>query len=237
MKTVKRIFILCRNLLLLLVASAILAVVIYKYVPVYYTPLMFIRLCEKDGAGGISHHWTPIGQISQSTVQAVVASEDNLFMEHHGFDRKQIDRAIEEAKNGRRLRGASTISQQTAKNVFLWPGRSYLRKGLEACFTLLIEWIWGKERIMEVYLNSIEMGTGIYGVEAASLAYFEKRAYELTPEESALLAISLPAPRKMNPKRVSAYMQGRQRHILSLMKKIKPVNMGYRYPGSSYSSY
>jgi monofunctional biosynthetic peptidoglycan transglycosylase len=232
MKTVKRIFILCRNLFLLLVASAILTVVVYKYVPVYYTPLMFIRLCEKDGADGISHRWTPIEQISRSAVQAVVASEDNLFMEHHGFDRTQIDRAIDEAKKGRRLRGASTISQQTAKNVFLWPGRSYLRKGLEAGFTLLIEWIWGKERIMEVYLNSVEMGTGIYGVEAASLAYFEKRAYELSPEESALLAISLPSPRKMNPKRVSAYMRGRQRHILSLMKKIKPVEMGYCYPGT-----
>lgn len=226
---VKRLLVWCRNLFLLLVAFSILMVVIYKYVPVYYTPLMFIRLCEKNGADGIDHRWTPVEQISQSMIQAVVASEDNLFMEHHGFDRKQISRAIDEAQKGRRLRGASTISQQTAKNVFLWPARSYFRKGLEACFTLLIEWIWGKERIMEVYLNSVEMGTGIYGVEAASLAYFGKRAYELTEEESALLAITLPAPRKMNPKRVSAYMRGRQRHILSLMKKIAPVDMGYRW--------
>ncbi|MDR2042276.1 MAG: monofunctional biosynthetic peptidoglycan transglycosylase [Tannerella sp.] len=230
MRILKRLFIWSRNLFLLLVVSGILAVVIYKYVPVYYTPLMIIRLCEKNGADGIDHRWTPIEQISQSMIQAVVASEDNLFMEHHGFDRQQIRRAIDETKKGRRLRGASTISQQTAKNVFLWPARSYFRKGLEACFTLLIEWIWGKERIMEVYLNSVELGKGIYGVEAASQVYFGKRAQELTAEESALLAISLPAPQKMNPKQVSAYMRGRQRRILSLMKKIAPVDMGYRHP-------
>ncbi|MDR1455380.1 MAG: monofunctional biosynthetic peptidoglycan transglycosylase [Tannerella sp.] len=233
MRIVKRLFVWTRNLFLLLVAASILPVVIYKYVPVHYTPLMFIRLYEKDGADGIDHRWTPIGQISRSMIQAVVASEDNLFMEHHGFDREQINRAIDEARKGRRLRGASTISQQTAKNVFLWPARSYFRKGLEAYFTLLIEWIWGKERIMEVYLNSVEAGTGIYGVEAASEAYFGKRACELVPEESALLAVILPAPRKMNPKRASAYMRGRQHHILSLMKKIAPVDMGYRYPGTS----
>ncbi|MDR2765104.1 MAG: monofunctional biosynthetic peptidoglycan transglycosylase [Tannerella sp.] len=234
MRIVKRLFVRCRNLFFLLVAFSIFMVVIYKYVPVYYTPLMFIRLYEKGGTDRIDHRWTPIGQISQSMIQAVVASEDNLFLEHHGFDREQINKAIGEAQKGRRLRGASTISQQTAKNVFLWPARSYFRKGLEACFTLLIEWIWGKERIMEVYLNSVETGHGIYGVEAASMTYFGKRAYELTQEESALLAITLPAPRKMNPTRVSAYMRGRQRHILSLMKKIAPVDMGYRYPGTSH---
>jgi monofunctional biosynthetic peptidoglycan transglycosylase len=230
MKTVRRLFIWCRNIFFLLLAFSVFMVIVYKYVPVYYTPLMFIRLLERGGADKIDHHWTPVGQISQSMIQAVVASEDNLFMKHHGFDRNQISKAFDEARNGRRLRGASTISQQTAKNVFLCPARSYLRKGLEACFTLLIEWIWGKERIMEVYLNSVEMGTGIYGVEAASREYCGKHAHELTPAESALFAAMLPAPRRSNPKQNSAYLQRRQRDILSLMRKIETVDMGYRSP-------
>jgi monofunctional biosynthetic peptidoglycan transglycosylase len=229
MKIIKRIFIWCRNIFFSLVVFSVVMVVVYKYVPVYYTPLMFIRLYE-GGADKAEHRWIPAGQISQSMIQAVVASEDNLFMEHQGFDRKQIREALDEAKKGRRLRGASTISQQTAKNVFLWPSRSYFRKGLEVWFTLLIEWIWGKERIMEVYLNSIEMGVGIYGVEVASLEYYGKHAYELTRGESAMFAAILPNPRKRNPNQPSVYLQGRQRDILSLMRKTEFVNMGYRSP-------
>ena len=158
---VKRIWIWCRNLLIFLFVSSILAVVVYKFVPVYYTPLMFIRMYEQHQDGKkmkLGHTWVPISKIAQPLVQAVIASEDNLFMEHNGFDVEQIQKARAEAEKGKRVRGASTISQQTAKNVFLWPGKSYLRKGIEVYFTFLIEWIWGKERIMEVYLNSIDGG-------------------------------------------------------------------------------
>lgn len=189
---------------------------------------MFIRLYENNAK--IEHHWVSIDKISQSMIQAVIASEDNLFMQHNGFDTKQIKKAMEEAEKGKRLRGASTISQQTAKNVFLWPGKNYIRKGLEVYFTLLIEWIWGKERIMEVYLNSIEMGNGIYGVEAAAKNYYGKQAYELTRGEAALIAVTLPNPLKRNPTKPSAYLQQRQRDILSLMRKIERVDMGYRRP-------
>jgi monofunctional biosynthetic peptidoglycan transglycosylase len=176
----------------------------------------------------IEHQWVPVKKISQSMIQAVIASEDNLFMEHNGFDVKQIRVAREEAKKGGRIRGASTISQQTAKNVFLWPGKSYLRKGLEAYFTILIEWIWGKERIIEVYLNSIEMGKGVYGVEAAAKNFYGKYAYQLTNGESALIAAILPNPLKRNPSKPSAYLQERQQNILSLMRKIERIDIGYR---------
>lgn len=226
----KRMAIAGRNLLIFLFLSSILAVVAYKFVPVYYTPLMFIRAFEqrKDGKKArIDHTWVPLDGIAQPLVQAVVASEDNLFLEHGGFDLEQIRKARTEAEKGGRVRGASTISQQTAKNVFLWPGKSYLRKGLEAYFTLLIEWIWGKERIMEVYLNSIEMGDGIYGAQAVAKAHFGKDAWQLDKNEAALIAASLPNPRKFNSGRPSAYMLKRQAKIISLMGKLLRIRMGY----------
>ncbi len=145
----------------------------------------------------------------------------------------QIQKARADAEKGKRVRGASTISQQTAKNVFLWPGRSYLRKGIEAYFTILIEWIWGKERIMEVYLNSIEMGDGIYGAEAVAQAHFKKPAYKLTKAEAALIAATLPNPRKFSSAKPSPYMLKRQMQILSLMGKLLPVEMGHG--GKKYS--
>jgi monofunctional biosynthetic peptidoglycan transglycosylase len=188
---------------------------------------MLIRLYEGK-TKEIKHEWVSLDRISQFMIQAVVASEDNLFMEHHGFDCEQIRKAIDDAQNGRRLRGASTISQQTAKNVFLWPGKNLFRKGLEAYFTLLTEWIWGKERIMEVYLNSIEMGQGIYGVEAAAQVYFAKHAAQLTRNDAALLAAILPNPLTRSPVKPSPYIQKRQADILSLMRKIETVDMGYR---------
>ena len=229
MKAVKRLLVWGRNTLLFLFLFSIFLVVLYKWVPVYYTPLMLIRSSEQ-AAPPRKHQWVPIEKISQSVPLAVVASEDNLFMTHHGFDREQIRKAMDEAEKGRRRRGASTISQQTAKNVFLWPGKTYFRKGLEAYFTVLIELIWGKERIMEVYLNSIEMGKGIYGIEAASRAYFSKSAIELTRGEAALIAASLPNPRKRNPGSPSGYMLQRQGEILSLMRKVENVPLGYRHP-------
>lgn len=230
MKIVKRIIVWIRNILIFLFISSILAVVAYKFVPVYYTPLMFIRLYEQFQDGEklkLEHKWVPLDKIAQPLVQAVIASEDNLFTEHNGFDLDQIQKARKDAEKGKRLRGASTISQQTAKNVFLWPGRSFIRKGLEAYFTLLIEWIWGKERIMEVYLNSIEMGKGIYGAEAVAKAHFKKEAWQLTKGEAALIAASLPNPIRFNSGKPSPYMLKRQAKIISLMGKLIKVEMGY----------
>lgn len=230
MYILKRILIWCRNILLALFISSILAVVAYKYIPVYYTPLMFIRLFEQFQEGQtmkLDHTWTPLSRIAQPLAQAVVASEDNLFLDHNGFDIEQIQKARTEAEEGKRVRGASSITQQTAKNVFLWPGKSYIRKGMEAYFTLLIEWIWGKERIMEVYLNSIEMGDGIYGAEAVAKAHFRKQAYQLTRSDAALIAATLPNPRKFNSAKPSPYMLKRQTKIMSLMGKLIKIEMGY----------
>lgn len=219
-----------RTIFLFLLLSSLSAVVIYKFVPVYYTPLMLIRTFEMRNEGNsvkLEHEWVPMERIAQPLAQAVVASEDNLFIEHNGFDFTQIKKAIDEAESGKRVRGASTISQQTAKNVFLWPGKSYIRKGMEVYFTVLIEWIWGKERIMEVYLNSIEMGNGIYGAEAVAKAHFKKHAYQLSRSEAALIAATLPNPRRFNSARPSKYMLKRQAAILSLMGKLLPLEMGY----------
>lgn len=230
MHIARRIGIWIRNLFIFLFVSSILAVVVYKFVPVYYTPLMFIRMLEEqpdEKQTPLMHQWVPLSQIAQPLVQAVVASEDNLFLEHNGFDLNQIQKARSEAEKGKRVRGASTISQQTAKNVFLWPGKSYLRKGIEAYFTLLIEWIWGKERIMEVYLNSIEMGNGIFGAEAVAKAHFKKKASQLTTNEAALIAATLPNPRRFNSARPSSYMLKRQAQIVSLMGKMLRIEMGY----------
>ncbi len=218
-----------RNIFLFLFISSVLSVVLLKYIPVYITPLMVIRLYEQKKAGKpftLKHTWIPVSQISQSLPQAVVASEDNLFPGHKGFDMDQIRKAREEAEKGGRVRGASTITQQTAKNVFLWPGKSWLRRGLEAYFTVLIEWIWGKERIMEVYLNSIEMGDGIYGAEAVAQAHFGKKAADLSNREAALIAASLPNPIRYNSANPGPYLQRRQQQILSLMGKIGTVGIG-----------
>lgn len=230
MHLLKRILIWSRNLLLFLFAFSLLSVVVYKFVPVYYTPLMFIRMYQQHQDGKpfkLEHQWVPMKKIAQPLAQAVVASEDNLFLDHHGFDMTQIQKARADAEKGKRVRGASTISQQTAKNVFLWPGKTYLRKGIEAYFTLLIEWIWGKERIMEVYLNSIEMGDGIYGAEAVARAHFKKPAYQLTKAEAALIAATLPNPRKFNSAKPSPYMLKRQAKIMSLMDKLLKIEMGH----------
>lgn len=210
--------------LILFLGSSVFAVVLYKYIPVEITPLMLIRYAEQEKEW--QHEWVPIENISENMSLAVIASEDGRFMEHGGFDFEQIKLAAEEAKAGGRKRGASTISQQTAKNVFLWNGRSWVRKGLEAYFTLLIEWIWGKERIMEVYLNSIEMGEGIYGVEAVAQAHFSKSASKLSRSEAALIAATLPNPLKYSSKSPSPYMKKRQKQIKRLMGLIANPHIG-----------
>ncbi|MBR4886611.1 MAG: monofunctional biosynthetic peptidoglycan transglycosylase [Muribaculaceae bacterium] len=221
MKTITRLLL---WIIIFFFGSTIAAVVVYKWMPVYITPLMITRSIENDDE--MQHKWVPIEEISENMALAVVSSEDNLFMSHSGFDFDQIQKAIEEAEKTGRQRGASTISQQTAKNVFLWNGRSWVRKGLEAYFTVLIELIWGKERIMEVYLNSIEMGPGIYGAEAVAQAHFDKSASKLTRREAALIAATLPNPLKYSSKNPSKYMRKRQRQITRLMGLVENPHIG-----------
>ncbi|MBO5748482.1 MAG: monofunctional biosynthetic peptidoglycan transglycosylase [Muribaculaceae bacterium] len=221
MKTITRLLV---WIIVFFFGSTIAAVVVYKWMPVYITPLMITRSIENDDE--MQHKWVPIEEISENMALAVVSSEDNLFMSHSGFDFDQIQKAIEEAEKTGRQRGASTISQQTAKNVFLWNGRSWVRKGLEAYFTVLIELIWGKERIMEVYLNSIEMGPGIYGAEAVAQAHFGKSASKLTRREAALIAATLPNPLKYSSKNPSKYMRKRQRQITRLMGLVENPHIG-----------
>ena len=209
-------------------ASTILSVAVLRYVPVWFTPLMFIRLGQQAKEGApltLHHHWVPLEDISPSLPTAVMASEDARFLQHHGFDYKAIEQAaMRNIKHPEKNKlGASTISQQTAKNVFLWPGRSWVRKGFEFYFTNLIELMWSKERIMEVYLNSIEMGDGIYGADAVAEHHFGTTADKLTREQCALIAISLPNPRRYNSARPGAYMLKRQRRILREMKFVKPL--------------
>lgn len=217
----KKILKFIRNLLIIFFGSSILSVITLRFIPVYFTPLMFIRTAQQIIHGEDikwKHTWVSKEKISRHLPMAVIASEDNRFAEHNGFDFKEIEKAMEENKTRKRPRGASTISQQTAKNVFLWPASSWLRKGLEVYFTTLIELCWSKERIMEVYLNSIEMGKGIYGAEAVAKEHFHKKAGQLTPGECALIAASLPNPRKFNSGKPSNYMFKRQKKILYLMK-------------------
>ena len=209
-------------------ASTILSVAVLRWVPVWFTPLMFIRLAQQVSEGKeltLHHHWVPLDKIAPSLPIAVMASEDARFQEHHGFDYKAIEHAaMRNIKHPeKRKLGASTISQQTAKNVFLWPGRSWVRKGFEVYFTTLIELMWTKQRIMEVYLNSIEMGDGIYGADAVAEHHFNTTADKLTKAQCALIAVSLPNPRRMNSARPSAYMLKRQKRILREMRFVKKL--------------
>ena len=205
--------------------STILAVVALRFLPVYFTPLMFIRCYEQMTEGKslkMKHHWVPLNKISPSLPMAVMASEDAKFLKHHGFDYQAIEHAAERNRKHpeKRKLGASTISQQTAKNVFLWPGRSWVRKGFEVYFTALIELMWPKERIMEVYLNSIEMGDGIYGADAVAEEHFGTDAQNLTKAQCALIAATLPNPRKFSSKNPSGYMLKRQARIMREMKYV-----------------
>lgn len=203
--------------------STIFFVILYRFIPVYITPLMVIRCVQQAGCGEqirMKHHWVPLTEISKYLPVAVMASEDQRFLQHHGFDVIEIQNAMEERISGKRHRGGSTISQQTAKNVFLWPASSWIRKGFEVYFTALIELCWSKERIMEVYLNSIEMGDGIYGAEAVAQLHFGRPAEKLTRANCALIAATLPNPLKFNSQSPSRYMLKRQTAIMKQMKHI-----------------
>ena len=206
--------------------TTILSVVLLRFLPVYFTPLMFIRLVQQGGRGEelrLHHRWVSLDEISPYLPQAVMASEDQRFLVHHGFDVKAIENAAKHnmSSGSKRKLGASTISQQTAKNVFLWPGRTWVRKGLEAYFTALIELMWSKQRIMEVYLNSIEMGDGIYGADAVAERHFGCRASELTKGQCALIAATLPNPLKYDSGAPSPYVKRRKQRILREMRNVK----------------
>jgi monofunctional biosynthetic peptidoglycan transglycosylase len=212
-----------RRLVVIVVLIALVAppasVLVYRFVPPPITILMIERLFQGHG---MDYRWRPISRISPALRQAVVASEDQRFCEHHGFDIQAMEKAMQ--ANERRpdkLRGGSTISQQTAKNVFLWPGRSYVRKGIEAWYTVLIEAIWGKRRIMEMYLNVVEFGPGVYGAEAAAERFFHEDASELTPAQAARLAAVLPKPLAWKAAAPGPYIAKRSRRIGGAMGAVR----------------
>jgi monofunctional biosynthetic peptidoglycan transglycosylase len=203
--------------------STIVVTIVYRFVRPPVTPLQLIRVGGQIINGEkikMQRDWVKFEDISPNMARAVIASEDNKFLKHHGIDFDAIKKARELNKKRKRKLGASTISQQTAKNVFLWPDRSWLRKGLEVYFTGLIEIFWGKHRIMEVYLNVIEMGDGIYGVEMAAQKYFHKPASDLSRGEAALIAAVLPNPRRWNAGAPTSYIQRRQQSILRVMGQV-----------------
>lgn len=216
-----RIFKFLRWLLIVFLGSSILAVVAYKYIPVPLSPLMLIRCVQQVKEGQtirLHHSWVPMDSISSDLPLAVWSCEDQNFLIHNGFDTEAIKRALDERKANGRVRGASTISQQTAKNVFLWPSSTWIRKGVEVYFTILIEFFWDKQRIMEVYLNTIEMGDGIYGAEAVAQEHFGCHAKDLSRQQCALIAVTLPNPRKFNSAQPTRYLLKRQSWALRQMK-------------------
>lgn len=208
--------------ILILFLLSVAVTLLYRWVNPPITPLMLIR--KTSDHVPINKEWVDMEHISSSLIASAIAAEDNRFLGHRGFDMGAIEKAMDERKSGKRKRGASTISQQTAKNVFLWQKQSWFRKGLEVYFTVLIEAFWSKERIMEVYLNVIEMGNGIYGCEAAAQTYFKKSAKKLTPRESALITACYPNPRKWNPAKPTPYLESRATKIIALTKKIGKIS-------------
>ena len=199
------------------VALSFAFVALYKVVPVYFTPLMVVRAVQ--GERSFEREWKPLGEISPEMVKAVIASEDGRFAQHHGFDWIELRKMMDEHKTkGKKIRGCSTISQQTAKNLFSTGSSTWTRKIWEAYWTFLIEKMWSKDRIMEVYLNIIEMGPGIYGVEAAAQKYYNRSASKLTREQAIAIAICLPNPLRMNPTKPTRYQLQRRATLLQQIK-------------------
>jgi monofunctional biosynthetic peptidoglycan transglycosylase len=225
-KFIQRLFKAIKYFFISFFVLSILSVVLFRFIPVPFTPLMGIRITQKIFSNErvkFSKSWLPLEEISNYMVLAVMISEDQRFSEHWGFDFKAIRKVLKSNGNAKKnhIKGASTISQQTAKNLFLWPGRSWLRKGLEVYFTVLIEICWSKKRIMEVYLNIIEMGDGIYGAEAASQACFKHPAKKLSFKEAALIAAVLPNPLKWSPLHPGPYIRAKQYWIVRNIFKVK----------------
>jgi monofunctional glycosyltransferase len=218
---IRRILKILLRIVIAFLALSVVFTVLFRFVPVPFTPLMIIRSVEQKTSGEElvwKHEWVDLDRISGKLQLAVVCSEDQNFLRHSGFDWGAIEKALDHNDRGRKLRGGSTISQQTAKNVFLWPGRSYVRKAFEAWFTLLIELFWSKERIMEVYLNSIEMGKGVYGAEAAARYWFHKSAANLTADEAAAITAILPNPRKYKANPPGPYIAKRKQWVKQQMR-------------------
>ncbi|SDL22491.1 monofunctional biosynthetic peptidoglycan transglycosylase [Pedobacter sp. ok626] len=206
---------------------SVLWVLIYRFVNPPITLLMVLRNIERKSEGKplkLEKKWVDFDDISDNMKRAAVSAEDQLFLKHIGFDVNAIEKAFKTNKKGEKIKGGSTISQQTAKNVFLWPGRSWVRKGFEAYFTLLIEMFWSKERILEVYLNVIEMGDGIYGSEAAAQAYFGKSCTKLSRSQAALIAACFPNPRRWTPRNPTRYIKHRQYLIMKNMRRLGPLD-------------
>ena len=227
---IKKLFKFLLKLLLWFLGLTILWVLIYKFVPVPYTPLMAIRAMEGGEKYTTQHDWVPIEDISPYLQLAVICAEDQTFLSHSGFDRIAIEKAIKSNEKGRKLRGGSTISQQTAKNVFLWPHRNWFRKGLEAYFTLLIEQLWSKERILEVYLNSVEMGPGVYGAEAAAQYWFRTPAKKLRAENAAAIASILPSPGRYKANPPGPYVARRTQWVMRQMRYHGPFVLKKQEP-------
>jgi monofunctional biosynthetic peptidoglycan transglycosylase len=220
------IFRVIKLLFIVFVAGSLFFVILYRFVNPPVTFLMIERGFERKADGKdwkIDKQWKNFDDIADPMKRAAVAAEDQTFLENHGFDFNAIEKAIKKNEKSKKLIGGSTISQQTAKNVFLWPGRSLIRKGFEAWFTLLMEVFWSKKRIMEVYLNVIEMGDGIYGVEAASQAYFHKSASDLTNQQAAAIAVIFPSPLKWSATNPTPYLRHRQYLIMKNMRRLGPL--------------
>ncbi|QTP58122.1 monofunctional biosynthetic peptidoglycan transglycosylase [Billgrantia antri] len=207
------------------VVLSIVLVLMLRYVPVYGSMVMLERKVEAWAAGEtlpLRHQWRPWAELSDHAKLAVIAAEDQRFALHHGFDVDEIRRAWEASRNGATLRGASTISQQTAKNLFLWTGRSWLRKGFEAWFTVLLEALWPKQRILEVYLNIVEWDHGVFGLEAAGQHYFGVSAGRLSETQASRLAAILPNPRHWDATRPGPHVERRSQWIRQQMRNLGP---------------
>ncbi|MDN3723043.1 monofunctional biosynthetic peptidoglycan transglycosylase [Aequorivita sp. SDUM287046] len=227
---IKKIFKFFFKFFLWFIGLSVLWVLLYKFVPVPYTPLMAIRAIEGDENYVTHHDWVPIEEISPYLQLAVICAEDQTFLSHDGFDREAIEKALKNNEKGKKIRGGSTISQQTAKNAFLWPGRTWFRKGLEAYFTVLIEALWSKERILEVYLNSIEMGNGVFGAEAASQQWFKKSAKNLRADNAAAIAAILPSPQRYRANPPGPYVARRTQWIVRQMRYYGPFVLEKQEP-------
>ncbi len=226
MNTFKIIIGLIQKAIFWFLAISLVWVLIYRFINPPITFLMLQRAVERKIDGKdmkIDKSWIRIEDVSTNLKRAAIAGEDVNFMNHRGFDFKAMETAFEKNKKGKKIRGGSTISQQTAKNVFLWPGRSYIRKAFEAYFTVLIELLWGKERILEVYLNVIEMGDGIYGAEAAVQNYWGKSASSMSKSQAALLIAVLPNPLRWSPARPTRFVYYKQGLILRNMRSLKKL--------------
>lgn len=214
------VFRIIKKIFFILLVSHLSYVILLRFVD---APITITQIAGIISGDGFHRTHVSMQQLSKNAKLAVIASEDQLFPDHNGFDIKSIQKALNfnKKKKGKKIRGASTISQQVAKNVFLWQGRSWFRKGLEVYFTFLIELIWGKERILEVYLNEAEMGKGIFGMEAASRKYFQKSASKLTRTEAAMIASSLPNPKRYTVKPLSTYVGRKYPWVIRQMNNLE----------------